>query len=84
MATPIYQIHKERKAKADKQMDLVDPADVTVISALGSEARDTGTVSTEKLRSSPSHQVSSDTSSVQQDLVDLTDGRQNSPELKLC
>ena len=71
LVTPTYQIRKERKAKGDKNLDLMYPSDVTVIPAIASEAMYTGTVSTKKLYSSPSQQFSSDTSSVKQDLVDL-------------
>ena len=73
LAIPMCQIHKERKAKDDKNLDLGDPSDVTVISAIASEAVDTETVSNEKLRSSPPQQSSSDTSSFKQDLGDLKD-----------
>ena len=68
LATPTYQICKERKAKADKQTEFIDPADITVISVIGSNSNDKETVSSE-LRSPHIQQDSS----FKQELVDLKD-----------
>ena len=67
LATPTYQIRKERKAKADKQMEFIDPADVTVISAIGSNSNNKETLSSE-LRSHFQQD-----SSFKQELVGLKD-----------
>ena len=73
--------------KGGKNLDLVDPSDITAISAVSSDFMAMRTVSNDSLHTSLTQHNASEFSTYKQGLVDLKDemiGWQSSPALKLC